>query len=54
MDKDQCTFAPLRSEVHFGRVVSCWPKRPTNLSAMLADAVAQQPDRIAVAGGGLN
>ena len=53
MDADQRTFAPLRSEAHFGRVVSCWPERPTSLSGMLAEAGSQEPDRVAVTGGEL-
>lgn len=37
--------APLRRECHFGnRVVDCYPDRPTNVYAMLADAAADYPD----------
>lgn len=47
------TFTPsLRKELHFGqRVVACYPDRPQNLDAMLADAVARQPGTIALVDG---
>jgi len=42
----------LRKERHFGqRVVACYPERPRNLDAMLAEAVAQSPQTIAVVDG---
>ncbi|OAN70239.1 AMP-binding protein [Seohaeicola saemankumensis] len=49
------TFTPpLRKERHFDqRVVDCYPDRPANLDAMLAEAVARHPDTIALIDGAL-
>lgn len=44
----------LQKECHFGqRVVACYPDRPHNLDAMLAQAVQQQPDTTALVDGDL-
>lgn len=43
---------PLRRERHFDqRVVACYPDRPQNLDAMLAEAVARQPGTVALVDG---
>lgn len=43
---------PLRKELHFGqRVVACYPDRPQNLDAMLAEAVARQSGTVALVDG---
>ena len=42
----------LRKERHFDqRVVACYPDRPQNLDAMLAEAVARQPGTVALVDG---
>lgn len=47
------TFTPLlRMERHFDqRVVACYPERPANLDAMLAEAVARHPATVALVDG---
>jgi long-chain acyl-CoA synthetase len=54
-DHGPMTFTPpLRKERHFDqRVVDCYPDRPANLDAMLAEAVARHPDTIALIDGAL-
>ncbi|MDX1822871.1 MAG: class I adenylate-forming enzyme family protein [Paracoccaceae bacterium] len=43
---------PLRKELHYGqRVVDCYPDRPHNLDAMLAEAVARHPGTLALVDG---
>lgn len=44
----------LQNECHFGqRVVACYPERPRNLDAMLAGAVTNQPQILALVDGDL-
>lgn len=46
------TRPDLRMERHFGdRVVACYTQRPRNLDAMLAEAVAGQPETLALVDG---
>lgn len=52
MTASQETRPDLRMERHFGdRVVACYTQRPRNLDAMLAEAVAGQPQTIALVDG---
>ena len=41
-------YPPLRHEVHFGRMVRCFPDRPAGFHAMLESAVARFPDEEAL------
>jgi acyl-CoA synthetase (AMP-forming)/AMP-acid ligase II len=45
------SFAPLRHELHHGRLVPCHADRPANVFAMFLDAVRVAPERAALVDG---
>jgi long-chain acyl-CoA synthetase len=54
MTAQPAPLSDLRMERHFGqRVVACYATRPRNLDAMLAEAVAAQPQGLALVDGAL-